>query len=65
MSGRESAEAKAAMALVDSGETRSKAARRCGIERSTLVRALARRALKLSQANAEVEDRLPEQSSDV
>jgi predicted DNA-binding protein (UPF0251 family) len=66
MSGRESAETKEAMRRVDAGSSVRGAAKACGIERSTLIRALARRVLKLSQANAEaVEGKLPEESSDV
>jgi lambda repressor-like predicted transcriptional regulator len=51
MSGREAAETKAAMALVDGGCSVRSAARQSGIERSTLIRALARRVAKLAQAN--------------
>lgn len=66
MSGRESAETKTAMSLVDGGLSVRRAAKDCGIERSTLIRALARRALKLAQANTEaVEGKLPEQSGDI
>jgi hypothetical protein len=66
MSGRESAETKAAMERVDAGSSVRGAAKACGIERSTLIRALARRVLRLNQANAEADEgKLPEPSGDV
>jgi len=53
MSGRESAETRAAMALFDAGASKRSAAKQCGIERSTLIRALIRRSTRLAEANAE------------
>jgi transposase-like protein len=53
------------MLLVDAGSSVSAAARECGIERSTLIRALARRKLKLAEANSEVEAQSPDQSGDI
>jgi transposase-like protein len=60
MSGRELAETREAMRMVDEGRPLAVAARACKIERSTLYRALKRRDAALEKASRD-QDKAPEE----